>query len=67
MDEHSSDSRQSPSPREELAHLLSLAVVRHHRRTTENNNQDTETDWTLTNDRACMSVPSQPETDHGTE
>ncbi|WP_281647603.1 hypothetical protein [Parendozoicomonas sp. Alg238-R29] len=67
MDEQNLRSLPLNSPREELIHLLSLAVVRHQRRMSEKNNQDTKPDWTLTDDRACMSVPSQPETDHGTE
>ncbi len=64
MDEQNLRTLPLNSPREELIHLLSLAVVRHHRRTTENNNPDTKTDWTSSDDRACMSAPLQQETDH---
>ncbi|MTI12705.1 hypothetical protein [Sansalvadorimonas verongulae] len=60
MDDHSLPSLPTSSPREELLYLFSLGVIRHQRRTTENNQPDTVTGWTSSVTRACMS-PSQPE------
>ncbi len=64
MDEQNARSLPLDSPREELIHLLALAVVRHYRRKAERNHQDSKTDWTFPDNRACMSLPSQPERDH---
>ncbi|WP_230460052.1 hypothetical protein [Sansalvadorimonas verongulae] len=41
MDDHSLPSLPTSSPREELLYLFSLGVIRHQRRTTENNRPDT--------------------------
>ena len=67
MDEQNLRSLPLNPPREELIHLLSLAVVRYHRRMSENNNPDRETDWTSPLDRACMSLPLRQEKDNGEE
>ena len=64
MDEQFSNLRQLPPPGDELVRLLALAVIRHQRRLSKKNNPDSKPDWTLTDDRACMSVPQEKETDH---
>ncbi|MCL6270258.1 hypothetical protein M3P05_10025 [Sansalvadorimonas sp. 2012CJ34-2] len=65
MDEQNARSLPLDSPREELIHLFSLAVVRHYRRKAERNHQDSKVDWTFPDDRACMSLPSQLERNYG--
>ncbi|GAA4647897.1 hypothetical protein GCM10023116_01590 [Kistimonas scapharcae] len=51
---------QEPSSRvssqEELAHLLALAIVRHHRRQ-KNKAFEPQKDWTSCDVRACISSP----------